>query len=379
MDMSWMLLAAILMLLSASVAAEEAAPKFYSWDPSTKAPGVIEGEEIDIYGERGTYYFIRPPLKADANGDGDTEDEGDYVLYNALYVANTSAAELVLSFYNPGEADVIEVGGREYLIVFTDPYQQKFRYAKRYHHILLPRKASILVKEAEPFPEDVNLKVEYVYPTVSLGNVIGTLAFFVGNSYHSSVHIFKGKFPRDITTELKDPFKRYKIYVLEADSEHARLVVVERGEDNAVWVNNGDQNVLGYRSVAVFTLRYGGRGEMGPSLGSDARNFVHFRGQTLELSRGCVDINATLYELCYDGVRKLSLRMREEFVAEREVPVPEETPPPSPKPPETTPPPTAPPAEKPEEKRGLCGPTLLVLLALPPLLLRRSSFAPCIR
>jgi hypothetical protein len=372
------ILAFILVLLPFNAAAEESLLKFYSWDPATKTPRILEGEEIDISGEQGTYYFINPPLRVDANRDGDTLDEEDYVLYNALYIINSSYAEFVLSFYDPSEAETINVRGKEYLLIYSNPYQQQFRYAERYHYLTLPRKGSILSREATPFPQDANLKVEYVNPTVSLGNVIGTLAFFVGNNYHSSVSIFEGRFPKDITSELKDPFKKYKIYVVEADSTHAKLVIVKRGEENAVWVKNGDTDVLGYSRVAAFTLKYGGRGEGGPSLGNDAKYFIHFRGEAFKLTQGCVDIEGTLYELCYDGVRKLSIRLREEFAVPPE-PKPEETQAPiTTSPLETTPAPTQPPAtEKPEEeKKGVCGPTLLALLALIPLL-RRPSFASC--
>ncbi len=335
----------IFILLSAGVAAD--APKFYSWDSATKTPRILEGEEIDISGEQGSYYFIDPPLRVDANGDGDTQDEGDYVLYNALYVANSSYVELVLSFFDPREAETINVRGKDYLIIYSDPYQQQFRYAERYHYLTLPRKPSILYTEATPFPQDSNLKIEYVSPTVTLRNVVGTLAFFVGSSYHSSFSIFEGKFPRDISPELKDPFKKYKIYVLEADSTHAKLVIVKRGEENAVWVKNGDTDVLGYRSVAAFTLKYGGRGEGGPTLGSDARYFVHFRGDSFRLKKGCVEIDNTLYELCYDA-GKLSIKLKKEFAAPPELETPAAMTTPPPETVQTTPPA----AEKPEEKEG---------------------------
>ncbi len=368
--MRYALLILIFILLPVGVAAD--VPKFYSWDPATKTPRIFEGEEIDISGEQGTYYFIDPPLRVDANGDGDALDEGDYVLYNALYIPNSSYAELVLSFYDLREAETINVRGKEYLLIYSSPYQQQFRYAERYHYLILPRKPSILSGEATPFPQDPNLKVEYVNPTVSLGNVIGTLAFFVGGSYHSSLSIFEGRFPREITSELKDPFRKYKVYVIEANPTHAKLVIVMRGEENTVWVKNGDTDVLGYRSVAAFTLKYGGRGEGGPTLGDDARDFIHFRGEVIRLHEGCVNIDDTLYELCYDDAGKLSIKLREEFAAP---PEPEETRAPvTTSPPVTTPATTPPPAtEKPEEKKGMCGPTLLALLAMVPLLIRPSS------
>ena len=86
---------------------------------------------------------------------------------------------------------------------------------------------------------------------------------------------------------------------------------MERSDGNVIWVDNGDVDVLGYSKVAAFPRRYGGWGEEDPVIEDDASYFIHFRSEAFKLTQVRVYIDGTLYELCYDGVRKLSIKLRE--------------------------------------------------------------------
>jgi cysteine-rich repeat protein len=212
----------------------------------------------------------KEPIRVDANGDGDIEDEGDYVIYNELYVlAGSSEAEVRLVYsVDPPSAfsasledfpgSVVEIKGKRYLItkalggVITmgEPREITLKKYPTYD-------------PAEAVTVTGDLKFELVDST-SGSTLMGMLYVIEGDTVLGSIDMDRdhssGQFPNgtDMFAYLKDltgVLDGYKVFLTDARPRKTKFALVK--EDELFEIRDRDTNVFGYSEVKINDDEFG--------------------------------------------------------------------------------------------------------------------------
>jgi hypothetical protein len=212
----------------------------------------------------------RESIKVDANGDGDISDEGDYILYNELYIRDGENDALVRLVYSvdppspitPNVEDfpgaVVEIKGKRYLI--TQASGGAVTMGESIEIKLLKHEKFDIAK-AKTVVGDVKFRV--TDSTLS-SDKMGTLNIVVGDSVAGEINLdsdyTSGAFPNrtDITSyvaEVTDALEGYRIYLTDAKLRSPTISLVK--DDELFEIRNGQKDVFGYEEVRINDDEFG--------------------------------------------------------------------------------------------------------------------------
>ncbi len=206
----------------------------------------------------------KQPIQVDANGDGDINDDVDYVLYNELYVIDgyqKAEVRLVYSIDPPSPmmADiqdfagtVVGIKGKRYLIT-----------AARGSTVTMGEPIEVKLYKQTKFDSAAgetvtgDIKFELADPT-SDASKIGTLYIMKGDSLLGSINMDtkynSGQFPNrtemsayiwEITKELEG----YRIFLTNSNPDKPKFALVKK--DELFDIRDGGKDIFGYEEVKI--------------------------------------------------------------------------------------------------------------------------------
>ena len=213
----------------------------------------------------------KEPIRVDVNGDGDVEDDVDYVLYNELYVRGgdkEAEVRLVYSVDPPSTfsaslddfpGTIVVIKGKRYLITkaigssvtMGEPTEVTLKKYPEYD----PAEAKTVVGD---------LKFELVDST-SDSILMGMLYVIEGDTVLGTVDMDRGygsgqQFPNgtDMAYYIKDltgALEGYKIYLTDAKTRKTKFAVIK---DDALFdIRDRETNVFGYEEVKINDDEFG--------------------------------------------------------------------------------------------------------------------------
>ncbi|MEE8401644.1 MAG: hypothetical protein V3R86_05780 [Candidatus Hydrothermarchaeaceae archaeon] len=217
-----------------------------------------------------SFPLYNQPVRVDANGDGDIDDEGDYVLYNEMYVLDGERkAELRLvysidppSAITPDVQDfvgtVVEIGGKRYLITTANGWK-----------ITLGEPIEVKPNKQEKFDSSAgkpvvgDIKFQLV-DTAADANKIGILYIMKGEDVLGTIDMdyehSTGQFPNntDMTSNIKDiaeDLKGYRIFLTDSKPRRTKFALIK--SDELFDILSGRKDVLGYSEVKINDNEFG--------------------------------------------------------------------------------------------------------------------------
>ncbi|MEE8402337.1 MAG: hypothetical protein V3R93_01145, partial [Candidatus Hydrothermarchaeaceae archaeon] len=210
------------------------------------------------------------PIRVDANGDGDINDEIDYVLYNELYVLDgyrKAEVRLVYSLDPPSTitpdmqdfvGTVVEIRGVRYLITAAD-----------WGTVTMGEPIEVTLHKQEKFDPTAgrtvvgDIKFELADTTLDV-NKMGVLYIMKGESVLGAIDLDRehssGQFPnnaemssyiKDVTEELEG----YRIFLIDAKPRNTKFALVKN--DELFDIRDGGKGVLGYDEVRINDDEFG--------------------------------------------------------------------------------------------------------------------------
>lgn len=257
----------------------------------------------------------KEPVRVDVNGDGDIEDDVDYVLYNELYVMDglrEASVRLVYSLDPPSAfssdledfvGTVVKIKGKRYLITGASGTTVTMGEPIE---VTLKKPDTYTLEDAKTVVGD--LKFELVDPTAG-STLLGALYIIEGDAIVGSIDMDRGynsgqfRNGTDMGVYIKehtDALADYKIFLTDAKPRKTKFAIIKN--DEVFDIRDRETGVFGYEEVKINDDEFGSGSNKGTGK-------IKFLGQlyTIEKDGEAKLVDSDPYRLQFNDKNKIRL------------------------------------------------------------------------